>query len=81
MITGSGLEAADDAAPMVAEARDDPAGRIRLAADTYAFGRVGSAVSALPAGGRRVHALAAGTGCPQSAGRRYPRQPVVARSQ
>ena len=47
---------------MVAEVRDDPAGRIRLAADTYAFGRGGSAVSALPAGGRRVHALAAGTG-------------------
>jgi hypothetical protein len=37
MITGSGVEAADDAAQMVAEVRDDPAARIRLAADTYAF--------------------------------------------
>jgi hypothetical protein len=39
MITGSG--AADDAAQAVADVRDDPAGRIRLAADTYAFGRGG----------------------------------------
>ena len=35
------MAAADDAAQMVAEVRDDPAGRIRLAADTYAFGRGG----------------------------------------
>ena len=41
VITGSGLEAAEEAARMVAEVRDDPAGRIRLAADAYAFGRGG----------------------------------------
>ena len=41
MITGSGLEAAEEAARIVAAVRDDPAGRIRLAADTYAFGRGG----------------------------------------
>ena len=41
MITGSGVEAADDAAQMVAAVRDDPAGRIRLAADAYAFHRGG----------------------------------------
>jgi hypothetical protein len=41
MITGKGAEAADDAAQAVADVRDDPAGRIRLAADTYAFGRGG----------------------------------------
>jgi hypothetical protein len=41
MITGSGLEAADEAAQMVADVRDDPAGRIRLAAGTYAFRRGG----------------------------------------
>ena len=41
MITGSGLEAAEEAARMVAAVRDDPAGRIRLAADAYAFGRGG----------------------------------------
>ena len=39
MITDTGLTAADEAARMVAEVRDDPAGRIRLAADTYAVGR------------------------------------------
>ena len=37
MITASGLEAAEEAARMVAEVRDDPAGRIGLAADAYAF--------------------------------------------
>ena len=41
MITGTGLAADDDAAQMVAEVRDDPAGRIRVAADAYAFGRGG----------------------------------------
>ena len=41
MITASGLEAAEEAARMVAAVRDDPAGRIRLAADAYAFGRGG----------------------------------------
>ena len=41
MITGTGLAAADDAALMVTEVRDDPAGRIRLAADAYVFGRGG----------------------------------------
>ena len=39
MITGSCLTAADEAARMVAAVRDDPAGRIRLAADTYTMGR------------------------------------------
>ena len=39
MITGSALAPADEAARMVAAVRDDPAGRIRLAADTYAVGR------------------------------------------
>jgi len=39
MITSSGLRAADEAAQIVAEVRDDPAGRIRLAASTYAVGR------------------------------------------
>ena len=39
MITGSGLAAADEAARIVGEVRDDPAGRIRLAADTYTMGR------------------------------------------
>ncbi len=39
MTAGSALAAADEAARMVAEVRDDPAGRIRLAADTYAVGR------------------------------------------
>jgi hypothetical protein len=39
MITG--FEVADEAERMVAEVRDDPAGRIRLAADAYAFGRGG----------------------------------------
>ena len=34
MIHRRGLAAADAAAPMVAEACDDPAGRIGLAADT-----------------------------------------------
>ena len=37
MITARGLEAAEEAARMVAAVRDDPAGRIRLAADAYAF--------------------------------------------
>ena len=37
MITG--FQAAADAAQMVADVRDDPAGRIRLAADAYAFHR------------------------------------------
>jgi hypothetical protein len=41
MITGSDVGAAGDAAQMVAEVRDDPAGRIRRAADAYAFGRGG----------------------------------------
>ena len=41
MITASGLEAAEEAARIVAAVRDDPAGRIRLAADAYAFGRGG----------------------------------------
>ena len=41
MITGSGLAVVDEAERMVAEVRDDPAGRIRLAADAYAFGRGG----------------------------------------
>ena len=41
VITGSGLEAAEEAARIVAAVRDDPAGRIRLAADAYAFGRGG----------------------------------------
>ena len=41
MITDTGLAAIDDAAQTVAEVRDDPAGRIRLAADAYAFGRGG----------------------------------------
>ena len=36
MMTGS---AADEAARVVAEVRDDPAGRVRLAADTYSVGR------------------------------------------
>jgi hypothetical protein len=39
MITDTGFAAADEAASMVGEVRDDPAGRIRLAADTYAVGR------------------------------------------
>ncbi len=39
MITGSRLSAADEAAQMVADVRDDPAGRIRLATDTYAVGQ------------------------------------------
>ena len=39
MIIASGLRAADEAAQMVADVRDDPAGRIRLAADTYVVGR------------------------------------------
>jgi hypothetical protein len=41
MITGSGLAVVDQAERMVAEVRDDPVGRIRLAADAYAFGRGG----------------------------------------
>ena len=41
MITGSGLAVVDEAERMIAEVRDDPAGRIRLAADAYAFGRGG----------------------------------------
>ena len=41
MITDSGVEAADDAAQMVAAVRDDPAGRIRLAADAHGFHRGG----------------------------------------
>ena len=39
MIIASGLRAVDEAAQMVADVRDDPAGRIRLAADTYVVGR------------------------------------------
>lgn len=35
----AGLSAAEEAAWMVADVRDDPAGRIRLAADTYSLGR------------------------------------------
>ena len=41
MITDTGLAAIDDAARTVAEVRGDPAGRIRLTADAYAFGRGG----------------------------------------
>jgi hypothetical protein len=41
MIIGSGLAAADDAERVVAEVRDDPVGRIRIAAHAYAFGRGG----------------------------------------
>ena len=41
MITGSTLSAADLAAQLVAEVRDDAAARIRLAAATYAFRRGG----------------------------------------
>ena len=41
MTTGSSLSAADFAAQLVAEARDDAAARIRLAAATYAFRRGG----------------------------------------
>ena len=56
---------------MVAEARDDPAGRIRLAADTYAFGRGVGGIG--PTGGRSSRScVGSSPGCPQSAGRRYP---------
>ncbi len=41
MITGGDLAAGDNAAQTVAEVRDDPAGRIRVAADAYGFGRGG----------------------------------------
>ncbi len=41
MITGSGAAAIDAAAQMVAEVRDDPTGRIRLAMDAYVFRRGG----------------------------------------
>jgi len=41
MITGTALASAEEAERMVAEVRDDPAGRIRLAADTYVVGRGG----------------------------------------
>lgn len=41
MINGRALVAADDAARAVAEVRDDPDGRIRLAAGAYAFRRGG----------------------------------------
>jgi hypothetical protein len=41
MSFGPGLVAAEEAAKLVAEVRDDPGGRIRLAADAYAFGRGG----------------------------------------
>jgi hypothetical protein len=41
MITGTALASAEEAERMFAEVRDDPAGRIRLAADAYAFGRAG----------------------------------------
>ena len=67
--------------PIVGTVRDDPAGRIRLAAETYSLDGGMPALPAVPAGGRRVHAVAASARCAQSVRRRCSRQPVVARGQ
>jgi hypothetical protein len=53
MITGGGLAVVDEAERMVGEVRDDPAGRIRLAADAYALDVAVDGIG--PTGGQWSH--------------------------